>query len=160
MLNVGGGELLIILLVALIFLGPTRLPEVARQMGQAAGSLKAMASGFQAELEAASKPAADPTMTLSGPTPQDEAIAATQVPAAESAPESGTEPQDLLAAARQTTYDDDDDGPPKSYGGPTDLSNPVMGAQPPVQEQEPGVADSDGTADDQTDLAFDGDEEE
>ena len=31
MLNVGGGELLIILLVALIFLGPSRLPDVARQ---------------------------------------------------------------------------------------------------------------------------------
>nr|MCH9803045.1 twin-arginine translocase TatA/TatE family subunit [bacterium] len=33
MLNIGGAELLIILLVALIFLGPQRLPEAARQLG-------------------------------------------------------------------------------------------------------------------------------
>lgn len=128
MLNVGGYELLIILLVALIFLGPTRLPEVARQIGQAAGSLKSMASGFQAELEAASKPTpvptADPSMHLSGPTSQDEAIAATQ-----------PDRSDLLAAARETTYDDAHDGA-KIVGGPTDLSKPVMGAYPPPDQSE------------------------
>ncbi len=33
MFNVGGGELLVIFLVALIVLGPAKLPEVARQIG-------------------------------------------------------------------------------------------------------------------------------
>jgi len=80
MLNVGGAELLIILLVALIFLGPQRLPEAARQLGQAVSSLRSLASGFQAEIEAASKPARGPSMTLDGPTDQSEAIAATQDP--------------------------------------------------------------------------------
>ena len=56
MFNVGGGELLIILLVALIFLGPTRLPEVARQFGQTLSTLRSLAQGFQNEIEAAAKP--------------------------------------------------------------------------------------------------------
>jgi len=77
MLNVGGPELLIILLVALIFLGPQRLPEVARQLGQAVSSLKSLASGFQAEIEAASRPDTD-SMRLDGPTSTSEAIAKTQ----------------------------------------------------------------------------------
>lgn len=133
MLNVGGYELLIILLVALIFLGPTRLPEVARQIGQAAGSLKSMASGFQAELEAASKPVADRSMNLSGPTPQDEAIAATQPDGIPDEPSTGDEPPALLAAARRSNYDDRKDTP-KSVGGPTDLSKPLTSASPPVTD--------------------------
>ena len=55
MLNVGGGELLLILLVALIFLGPQRLPDVARQVGQTVGTLRGLARSFQSELEAASR---------------------------------------------------------------------------------------------------------
>ena len=38
--NVGGGEILVILLVALIFLGPEKLPEVARQMGKVVGEIR------------------------------------------------------------------------------------------------------------------------
>ncbi|MFT4597261.1 MAG: Tat protein translocase TatB subunit, partial [Paracrocinitomix sp.] len=78
MLNVGGAELLILLLVALIFLGPQRLPEVARQLGQAISSLRSLAAGFQAEIEAATKPDHAASMKLDGPTAQADAIAATQ----------------------------------------------------------------------------------
>ena len=56
MLNIGGGELLIILLLGLIVLGPARLPEVARQVGQTVNQLRGLARGFQSELEAAAKP--------------------------------------------------------------------------------------------------------
>jgi Tat protein translocase TatB subunit len=125
MLNVGGAELLIVLLVALIFLGPQRLPEVARQLGQALSSLRSLASGFQAELEAASKPDPDSSMTLSGPTDQDEAIASTQTdPFAGSQKDpfadAKTDVSDLAETARAVTYDDDDDAAVSS-GGPTDL---------------------------------------
>ena len=50
MLNVGTPELLVILVVALIVLGPTKLPGAARQMGRAMAELRRMSSGFQAEL--------------------------------------------------------------------------------------------------------------
>ena len=34
MFNIGGGEVLVILVVALIFLGPSKLPEIARTLGK------------------------------------------------------------------------------------------------------------------------------
>jgi sec-independent protein translocase protein TatB len=49
--NVGGGELLVIMLVALIVLGPQRLPDAARQIGKFMGELRRMSTGFQQELK-------------------------------------------------------------------------------------------------------------
>lgn len=53
MFNVGGGELLVILLVALVVLGPQKLPEAARKVGSAMGELRKLSSGFQAEMRSA-----------------------------------------------------------------------------------------------------------
>jgi len=55
-LNLGTPELLVILLVALIVLGPAKLPEAARKMGQAMNEFRRMSSGFQAELRDALDP--------------------------------------------------------------------------------------------------------
>jgi Tat protein translocase TatB subunit len=48
--NVGTPELLVVLLVALIVLGPNKLPEVARQIGKAIGEIRRLGAGFQAEM--------------------------------------------------------------------------------------------------------------
>jgi sec-independent protein translocase protein TatB len=53
MFNLGGGEILVILLLALIVLGPQRLPEAARKVGSAIGEVRRMATGFQSEIKAA-----------------------------------------------------------------------------------------------------------
>ena len=53
MFNVGGGELLVILIVALVVLGPAKLPEVARQVGGMARELRRMSASFQAEMKSA-----------------------------------------------------------------------------------------------------------
>lgn len=53
MFNVGGGEILVIFLVALIVLGPQKLPEAARQAGAMMRELKKISTGFQEELRAA-----------------------------------------------------------------------------------------------------------
>ena len=50
MFNVGTPELLVILLVALIVLGPEKLPDVARQIGKAMGEIRRLGAGFQAEM--------------------------------------------------------------------------------------------------------------
>ena len=50
MFNVGAGELMVILLVALIVLGPDKLPETARKIGNVVGELRRMSSGFQNEM--------------------------------------------------------------------------------------------------------------
>jgi len=53
MFNVGAGELLVILLIALIVLGPDKLPETARKIGNVMGELRRMSSGFQNEMRSA-----------------------------------------------------------------------------------------------------------
>jgi sec-independent protein translocase protein TatB len=53
MFNIGGGEILVISLVALIVLGPQRLPDAARQVGKAMGELRRLSTGFQNELKGA-----------------------------------------------------------------------------------------------------------
>ncbi len=53
MFNVGGGEFLVILLIALIVLGPQKLPEVARQVGGMMRELRKLSTGFQDELRSA-----------------------------------------------------------------------------------------------------------
>lgn len=50
MFNVGGGELLVIVLIALIVLGPQKLPEAMRTVGRVVGEVKRISSGFQQEL--------------------------------------------------------------------------------------------------------------
>jgi Tat protein translocase TatB subunit len=49
-LNVGTPEMLVILVVALLVLGPNKLPEVARQVGKAMGEIRRLGAGFQAEM--------------------------------------------------------------------------------------------------------------
>ena len=50
MLNIGGGELLVIMLVALIVLGPTKLPGAAQQAGKFMSELRKLSTGFQREM--------------------------------------------------------------------------------------------------------------
>ncbi|MET0902945.1 MAG: Sec-independent protein translocase protein TatB [Acidimicrobiales bacterium] len=53
MFNIGGGELIVIMLLALIVLGPKRLPEAARQVGKVMADLRRLSSGFQNEVRTA-----------------------------------------------------------------------------------------------------------
>jgi sec-independent protein translocase protein TatB len=50
MFNVGGGELLVILLIALMVLGPDRLPGFARKAGKIMGDVRRISQGFQSEI--------------------------------------------------------------------------------------------------------------
>ena len=50
MFNVGGPEVLVILLVALIVLGPQQLPKAVRSVGNVMSELRRMSSGFQDEI--------------------------------------------------------------------------------------------------------------
>ncbi len=53
MFNLQGGELIIILLLALVVLGPEKLPDAMRKAGQFYAELKKMSTGFQSEFRAA-----------------------------------------------------------------------------------------------------------
>jgi sec-independent protein translocase protein TatB len=51
--NLGSGEILVILLLALIVLGPERLPEAARKVGGFVRQIRQMSHGFQQEVRKA-----------------------------------------------------------------------------------------------------------
>jgi Tat protein translocase TatB subunit len=51
--SVGAPEVLVILLVALIVLGPERLPKAAKQVGRAVAEFRKISSGFQDEVKRA-----------------------------------------------------------------------------------------------------------
>ena len=50
MFGIGSGELLLILVAALLVLGPKKLPEVARTLGKAMGELRRVSTEFQRTL--------------------------------------------------------------------------------------------------------------
>ena len=51
--NFSGSEIVFLLLLALIVLGPEKLPEAVRKFGKTYGEIKKMTSGFQSELKTA-----------------------------------------------------------------------------------------------------------
>jgi len=50
-MDLGFSEMLFILLLALIVLGPRRLPELARQLGRIMGDIKRASNDFQAQVQ-------------------------------------------------------------------------------------------------------------
>lgn len=53
MFNLTGSELVVILLIALVVLGPEKLPEAIRRVGRIYAELRKMSSGFQEEFTSA-----------------------------------------------------------------------------------------------------------
>lgn len=53
MFNVGGPEVLVIILVALLVLGPEQLPKAMRTFGNAMAEIRKVSNGFQSEMRAA-----------------------------------------------------------------------------------------------------------
>ena len=94
MFNIGMPELLVILTVALIMLGPKRLPEIARALGKAMAEFRKATSGISQELENARAMLEDEARKASEPTPNRIATAASAEPmaAAGAAPPSDPPP--------------------------------------------------------------------
>ena len=98
--SIGAPEILVILVVALLVLGPNRLPEAARQVGRALTEMKRMSAGFQAEMrDAMSTPVAGPPVP---PAPSD---GVTPAPAPSPAP--APQEQKFLWSDLPTTAGDD-----------------------------------------------------
>lgn len=93
--NIGGGEVLVILLVALLVLGPDKLPGAARQVGRVMGEIRKVTGGFQQELRRAIDEAANTEPTPAAQLPDVSPPA--EVPAAETPP-AETPPVEVPAA--------------------------------------------------------------
>ncbi|MDQ3384420.1 MAG: Sec-independent protein translocase protein TatB [Actinomycetota bacterium] len=124
MFNVGTPELLVILLVALIVLGPNKLPDAARQVGKFVGELRRMSSGFQDELrDAMQEPVSSVKSTLQGdPVPK-------ATPARGPKPVSQVIDQSLPGESAAA------DSSSTSLGGPAPDEEVVAGERVPVDEE-------------------------
>jgi Tat protein translocase TatB subunit len=107
MFNVGGGEVLVILLVALLVIGPGKLPDTARQIGNVLTQLKQMSSGFQNELKSAMDDIAPPTAS----TPPPAAPTADSSSPADTSADGDTAP-DMSSDAGAIPAEGDDDPTP------------------------------------------------
>ena len=63
MFNVGGPEIFVIFLVALIVLGPQQLPKAMRTFGNVMGEVRKVSSSFQAEMKNAMDTVVDTSAT-------------------------------------------------------------------------------------------------
>ena len=50
MFNLSGGEIIVILVLALIVIGPEKLPDAVRKVGRAYAEIRKLSAGFQSEL--------------------------------------------------------------------------------------------------------------
>ncbi len=102
MLNIGPGEVLVILVIALVVLGPTRLPATARTLGRFLAKTRDVVNRFQQEMQAAadapleaiarergrlSEPLTAPAATGAPPTDRAPPTDGPSPPAAEESPE-------------------------------------------------------------------------
>jgi Tat protein translocase TatB subunit len=91
-LNLGVGEILVVLLVALIVLGPEKLPGAARSIGKAMTEIRRMSSGFQAELRDALQEPVDGTPSRAAHLPHERRDAPAPGPAPAGPPPEGDGP--------------------------------------------------------------------
>ena len=102
--NLGGGELLVILVLGLLVLGPARLGVVAQQIGRVVGQVRRMAGGFQAELR---ELVDDPSVEALARERGRKAVKDASVSAVEDTPESAVE--DIPESAVEDTPESDID---------------------------------------------------
>jgi sec-independent protein translocase protein TatB len=105
MFEVGFGELLLIFVIALVVLGPERLPKLVSQVGRWAGKARSMARQFREQLESEvnleelNKTAATPhRMAAPPPEPESEEAPAPHHPAADAAASVAAPVTDAAAA--------------------------------------------------------------
>lgn len=100
--SIGASEILVILVVALLVLGPERLPEAARQVGRFLGEIRRIGGGLQAEL----RDVMDAPAQVLNPqaTATQQAAAETPAPGAPPGPGLGVDPPEP-PTARPTSPD-------------------------------------------------------
>ena len=76
MFGIGPGELVVIIIVALVVLGPEKLPAVARTLGRITGELRRMSTEFQRAMNMEIEPDTAPKSAPETPPPATDKTAA------------------------------------------------------------------------------------
>lgn len=131
MFNVGAGEMFVIMLLALVVLGPDRLPKAMGQVGRAVAQLRRMSSGFQDEIRRAMDPDDAPFRpgeeTLKGPVPSIE----DEVRVVNAGSEGGAGDGDDRPGEDATTGDDPAGDDPADGPGESRVDDTVTPLRPP-----------------------------
>jgi sec-independent protein translocase protein TatB len=137
--NLTGGELVIIALVALVVLGPERLPEMARSAGKMLHKVRTMTEGVQSEVrDVMADPSMQPLKELGELAVRPRQKLAEYALEAEAEERAKKEAQQ--AAAAELAADDTDDGPTDDATedpGPADAEREVPASDHPAEQTEP-----------------------
>jgi len=127
--SLGAPEILVILVVALIVLGPSKLPEASRQIGKALAEVRRWSQNVQSEIrdviDVDPDPPAPPTYTEPTPPPQPPPTAQTPPP---DTPPPGTAAPTTPSSSNGSIHPTPT-AAPKVTAEPTDASS---GGQPPA----------------------------
>lgn len=134
MFNLGGPEIVVIILVALVVLGPEQLPKAMRTFGNVMGEVRKLSSGFQSEMRdamnAAESSSSQGTATSSGANGSANGSSSTdgveEVVVRNDGSASGSEPPALEPGPTSPTSPS---GPDRSVG------------RPPIDSDGPSAAD-------------------
>lgn len=148
MFNIGGSELIVILFVALIFLGPERLPTAAKQVGKTIASLRSMAQGFQREFEDAVSIAEDSAREVEARAKGAELVAASKTAEETSDEGNGSSAADTSDSAATVGFDptaepDRTEKPLSSEGPMFHSAGPDVGPKIARRSSNGDSADSD-----------------
>jgi sec-independent protein translocase protein TatB len=153
--NFGGGEILLIVLAALVVLGPERLPDAARSIGKGIHRLRTMTSGMQSQVQdVIDDPAMQSIRELGEFAARPRQKLAEYALEAEAEARSQAEEAERNAAAAAGSVEPTEEQPQVEAAAPSEPTEPLPDATPPEvtppEVTAPEVATRDDTTPDDT----------
>ncbi|HEV2760323.1 MAG TPA: twin-arginine translocase TatA/TatE family subunit [Acidimicrobiales bacterium] len=142
--SLGPAEIMVILVVALIVLGPKRLPEAGRQVGKAIAEVRKWSQGFQDEIRNVVEPNNSPpsySQPQPGYTPPPIPVVPVETPPPGDG-EASAPPAESNGSSVTTGTNGSVSGPAPVDSGPTNWADePTYSDPPPTEEPGPSAGE-------------------